>query len=537
MAFRDVGHEAASATKRRGGAVRENDSSRNLDFFWRFRLLSFLVSEKYRIFAGTNYYPMAAIIGRKQEQRELKRLFESDESEMVVVYGRRRVGKTYLVNQMFADEGFAFKITGLYKSKLPVQLDNFTLALRECSSDDSWPHPKSWMEAFGQLKTYLKNTKTGKKRVLFFDELPWMDTKGSRFLEAFEWFWNSWGCSQTDLMLIVCGSATSWIINKLFKHKGGLYNRAGSKIFLRPFTLAETEQYLKKQGFDWERYDIAMAYMMMGGIPYYLKQLEPGRTLPDNIDNCFFKTYGKLWDEFDNLYETLFAQSEIYVRIVEAIASKRIGLTREEIIRLTKLPDNGSTSRALKDLVKCGFVRTYHYYGHKTKCQTFQLSDFYTLFYLRFIKDNYGQDEHFWTHMLDNPKRNAWMGYSFEQLIKEHIDQVKRALGIGSVLTQQSSWFVEKRDIEDEALNGAQIDLLIDRRDKAINLCEAKFYGGEFTIDKDYALNLRNKITAFKAATKTHKAIVPTMMTTFGVKRNSYSGIIQQEVVLDDLFS
>jgi hypothetical protein len=480
---------------------------------------------------------MAAIIGRKQEQKELKRLYESDEAEMVVVYGRRRVGKTYLINQVFAKEGFTFKITGLYKSKLPVQLENFSSALREYSGNDSWPTPKSWMEAFGQLKDYLKRTKRKKKRVLFFDELPWMDTKNSRFLEAFEWFWNSWGCTQEDLLLIVCGSATNWIINKLFKHKGGLYNRAGSKMFLRQFTLAETEQYLQKQGIRWERYDIALIYMMMGGIPYYLKQLEPGRTLLDNIDNCFFKTNGKLWDEFDNLYETLFAQSEVYVRIVEALASKRIGLTREEIIKVTKLPDNGPTSKALKDLVKCGFVRAYQYFGHKNKSRTYQLADFYTLFYLRFIKENYGQDEHFWTHMLDNPKKNAWAGYSFEQLIKEHIEQVKRALGISSVLTQQSSWFIEKRDLDDDNLTGAQIDLLIDRRDKAINLCEAKFYSGEFTIDKEYSLKLRDKITTFKSTIKTRKSIVPTMITTFGVKHNIYSGIIQQEATLDDLFT
>ena len=480
---------------------------------------------------------MSTIIGRKQEQKELRRLFESDEPELVVVYGRRRVGKTYLVNQVFGEEGFVFKITGLYKSKLPIQLKNFALALQEYSCENTWPKPKNWMEAFGQLKDYLKKTKTGKKRVIFFDELPWMDTKGSHFLEAFEWFWNSWGCTQEDLLLIVCGSATNWIINKLFKHKGGLYNRAGSKIFLQQFTLAETEQYLQKQGFTWERYDIALIYMIMGGITYYLKQLEHGRTLLDNVDNCFFKTNGKLWNEFDNLYETLFAQSEVYVRIVEALANKRIGLTREEIIKTTKLPDNGTTSKALKDLVKCGFVRSYQYYGRKNKSQTYQLADFYTLFYLRFIKENYGQDEHFWTHMLDNPKKNAWAGYSFEQLIKEHITQVKRALGIGSVLTQQSSWFIEQRNLDDDCWKGAQIDLLIDRRDKAINVCEAKFYSGEFTIDKDYSLNLRNKINVFKAAVKTRKAIVPTMITTFGIKHNTYSGIIQQEVVLDDLFT
>lgn len=479
---------------------------------------------------------MAAIIGRKEEQRELRRLFESDEAELVVVYGRRRVGKTYLVNQTFSRDGFAFKVTGLYKERMARQLENFVMALREYSGTESWVMPKTWMEAFGQLKQYLKTKLAEGRQVLFFDELPWMDTKGSQFLMAFEWFWNSWGSAQENLLLIVCGSTTNWIINKLFKQKGGLYNRANSKLYLKPFTLMETEQYLRKQGFEMERYDIAQAYMIMGGIPYYLKQLEPGRTLADNIDNCFFKKNGKLWDEFDNLYETLFDQSEYYLRIVEALACKRVGLTREEIIALSRLPDNGMTSKALKDLVNCGFVRSCQYYGRKAKTQTFQLADYYTSFYLRFIKENYGQDEHFWTHMLDNPKKNSWLGYSFEQLIKDHIDQVKRALGIGSVLTQQSSWFITQRDLDSEDIQGAQIDLVIDRRDKAINVCEAKFYSGEFTIDKAYSLSLRNKIAAFKSVAKTRKAIVPTMITTFGVKPGMYSGNVQQEVVLDDLF-
>ena len=479
---------------------------------------------------------MAKIIGREQEQRELMRLYQSDEAEMVVVYGRRRVGKTYLVNQVFAETGFTFKLTGLHKAKLKDQLTNFTLALREFSGNDSWSVPNNWMEAFSQLKSFLKHNKASRKQVVFIDELPWLDTKGSQFLKAFEWFWNGWGNAQDNLLLIICGSATNWIINKLFKQKGGLYNRAGSKLFLKPFTLAESEEYLHKQGIEMERYDIAQAYMMMGGIPYYLKQLEPGRTFANNIDNCFFKTNGKLWDEFDNLYETLFANSEIYLRIVEALASKRVGLTREEIIATSKLPNNGSISHALKDLVKCGFVNVNLYYGNKKKKQTFQLADFYTLFYLKFIRDNYGQDEHFWTHLLDNPMKSAWMGYSFEQLVKGHIEQVKQALGIGSVLSQQSSWFVSGHDLNEDGMHGAQIDLLIDRRDKAINLCEIKFVSTDFVISKEYAQNLRNKISAFKSATGTRKALVPTMITTYGVKQNIYSGLVQQQVTLDDLF-
>ena len=467
-------------------------------------------------------------------------LYHSKKAEFVAVYGRRRVGKTYLIKELFRDK-MAFYHTGMSPidsagdNLLLDQLKSFHNSLLRYGMEGE-KQPETWLDAFFLLEKLLEDKDDGSRQVVFIDELPWMDTPRSGFLSAFEHFWNGWGSGRNNLMLIVCGSATNWIINKFFKQKGGLYNRANSKMFLKPFTLAETEQYLQKQGIEMERYDIAQVYMILGGIPYYLKQLEAGRPLADNIDNCFFKTNGKLWDEFENLYETLFAQSDIYIRIAEALASKRMGLTREEIIVVSKLPDNGALSRALKDLVKCGFVRAYTYYGRKTKTQTYQLADFYTLFYFRFIKDNYGQDEHFWTHILDNPKKNTWLGYSFEQLIKDHIEQVKKALGIASVLTQQSCWFIEQRDLDDDTLSGAQIDLVIDRRDKAINLCEAKFYSGEFIIDKAYSLTLRNKAAAFKAATKTRKSLVPTMITTFGIKRNMYSGNIQQEVTLDDLF-
>ena len=474
-------------------------------------------------------------IGREYEKSLIQQYLDSPKAELVAIYGRRRVGKTYLVKSFFQNQ-FDFYFTGMYETSRAVHLSLFRKELSRLTTEKV-PPLKDWFTAFDALKDYLK-TLNKEKLVVFLDELPWMDTPRSNFLAAFSNFWNTWGSTQPNLKLFVCGSATTWMLDKFVGDKGGLYGRVCRPIHLSPFTLDETEQYfLKIKGLNWGRMQILETYMMMGGIPYYLKQLEPERTLLDNIDNCFFKTNGKLWDEFDNLYETLFAQSEVYVRIVEALASKRIGLTREEIIKVTKLPDNGPTSRALKDLVKCGFVRAYQYFGHKNKSQTYQLADFYTLFYLRFIKDNYGQDEHFWTHMLDNPKKNAWAGYSFEQLIKEHIEQVKRALGIGSVLTQQSSWFIEKRNLDDENLSGAQIDLLIDRRDKAINLCEAKFYSGTFTIDKDYSLKLRDKITTFKSTIKTRKSIVPTMITTFGVKRNTYSGIIQQEATLDDLFT
>ncbi len=469
------------------------------------------------------------IIGRELEMKELQRCLTSNEAEFVVVYGRRRVGKTYLVRHFFGNT-FTFQLTGIYNSSREVQLANFALVLQEYTGV-AQPAPKNWLEAFGRLREYLSSLKSDRKKVVFIDEMPWLDTRQSDFLAAFEWFWNGWGSGQNDLLLIVCGSATTWITDKLLTNKGGLFNRVTSRIYLHPFTLHETEQMLLANGIRWSRYDVVECYMIMGGIPFYLKMLTPELSYTANIDNLFFKNKARLWDEFPNLYRTLFNNSDAYIQIVEALAGKQMGLTRTEIIAATRLPDNGALTKMLSNLADSDFIRPYNYYGNKRKDITYQLADYYTLFYLRFLKDSFGRDEHYWTNTLDNPSRRAWAGYAYEQVCKDHIRQIKQRLGIGAVLSEQSSWF--SRDADDRA----QIDLLIERRDRVINVCEIKFSISEFVIDKDYDRCLRSKLDAFRRQSKTNKALHLTMMTTYGVKQNMYSGLVQSEVTMDDLFA
>lgn len=499
-----------------------------------------VISPKNNIFVSGNQYfstmEFSKIIGRREEIKEINRSYHSKEAEFVIVYGRRRVGKTFLIREFFHDT-FDFQLTGIYDKPKELQLANFAAALQE-HSNQVQSIPQSWFEAFGQLKTYLKGFQKEEKKVVFIDEMPWLDTRQSDFLTAFEWFWNGWGASQDDLMLIVCGSATTWITDKLLANKGGLFNRATCRIYLHPFTLNETEQYLLSRGIRWSRYDIAECYMIMGGIPFYLKQLTPDLTYTHNIDNLFFRNKAKLWDEFPHLYQTLFSNAETYIQIVEALAAKQMGLTRSELVENTRLPDNGKLTKMLNDLANCDFVRPYNYYGNKKKDTTYQLSDYYTLFYLRFLKDHYGNDEHFWTNTLDNPSRRAWAGYAFEQVCKDHIRQIKKRIGIGAVLSEQSSWYSrENRDTTNHNKHrGAQIDMLIDRRDRVINVCEMKFTLSEFLIDKDYDMCLRNKLETFRRESKTKKALHLTFVTTYGVKRNMYSGLVQSEVILDDLF-
>ena len=470
------------------------------------------------------------IIGRKEEIRKLESCYASDEAKLVIVYGRRRVGKTYLISQTFKDR-FTLRLTGAYNQPKMSQLENFADELRRVWKSDL-DTPESWKSAFSLLRAYIESIDSGKRVLIFIDEIPWFDTHKSGFLPAFEYFWNSWGATRDNLMLIACGSATAWMTENFADNPGGLFNRHAMRIYLRPFTLHETEEYLQHAGFDWGRYDIAECYMVMGGIPFYLSQLDPYLTYTANIDALFFNDKTGLWDEFTHLYRTLFRNSENYVKVVEVLASKKSGMTRSEIAEAAKLCNNGDLSRILKNLCDSDFVTTYNFFGKLKKDVIYQLCDNFTLFYYHFIKDYHGRDRQYWTHTIDNPARKAWAGNAFELLCKSHIAEIKKALGISGILSEESIWFSKG----DSNSRGAQIDLLIDRRDRVINVCEIKFSINPYIIDKEYELQLRNKLGVFRSCTNTTKALQLTMITTFGVKKNVHSGIVQSQVSLDDLF-
>ena len=472
------------------------------------------------------------MIGRIEEWERLEECLESDSAQLIIVYGRRRVGKTFLINEFF-NNSFAFKLTGAYGEKKEAQLRNFSSALKR-KLHRKYETPKDWQQAFDDLRDYLEGQPDDKKQVVFFDEMPWLDTQKSGFMSAFEWFWNDWASTQSNLICIVCGSATSWMDEKIANNKGGLFNRQTCKIYLKPFKLHEVKEYLEYKRIEWSLYDIAECYMIMGGIPYYLSLLSNKLSLAQNIDKLFFSDGGELWDEFDHLYKTLFSNSANYIKVVEALSSKKGGLTRTEIIKKTGLVTNGDLSRILNDLELSGFVRVSGFYKKKKKDALYQLCDYYTEFYFRYIRNHYGKDEHYWCNAIDNPSRTAWEGLTFEQLCMDHIAQIKKKLGISGVLSEQSSWFVSGD--EENGVTGAQIDLLIDRRDHTVSVCEMKFSRGEFEIKKDYDLNLRNKMETFRAATNCKKSIQLVMVTTYGVRKNKYSGLVQNQITLDDLF-
>lgn len=469
------------------------------------------------------------IVGRKKEQQRLQEIYSSGKAEFVAIYGRRRVGKTFLIRQMFANE-LVFDLAGLANANTKEQLVNFSLSINR-AAQTQFNTPPNWLFAFEQLRTLVEGLQK-KRKVIFIDEISWFDTARSDFLTALEHFWNGWACSRGDIMLIVCGSATSWIMNKLVNNHGGLHNRLTAHIYLQPFTLAETERYLQSQNIKLSRYDIAESYMVLGGIPYYLSKMQKGLSVAQNIDNLFFAQNSELKNEFQNLYASLFKNYADYIKIVGALSTKAKGLTRKEIEKITKLSSGGGLTTALKNLEYCSFIRAYHSFGKKKYEQLYQLIDAYTLFYFKYLSKNKNNDESFWTNSLNTPLHNAWAGYAFEILALQHIAEIKHALGILGVQTEVSAW----RSSENST-PAAQIDLVIDRKDGIIDLCEIKFSKNQFVIDKDYEENLRNKVSAFISENKTRKTIHLIMLTTYGIAKNKYFGIVQKEVFLDDLFT
>lgn len=468
-----------------------------------------------------------SIIGRRREQELLQASYDSPKAEFIAVYGRRRIGKTYLVKQFFGDS-FDFYATGIYQVSRATQLRHWQEQLQRYSGVKR-PRPKDWFEAFGQLRDYLSTLSADERIVIFLDEMPWFDTPKSGFIRALDLFWNSWASDQPNLKLITCGSATTWMTNKLLGDKGGLHNRVTRPLRLAPFTLAETEAYLQSLAIDWERPTILDAYMVMGGIPFYLSMLQPSMSLEQNINTLFFSEDASLATEYDFLFRSLFNEAALYRRVVEVIASKVMGLTRSEIMSAVKSADSGYLSEVLDNLIKCSFVRKYHSFGKRDRDAIYQVTDMYTLFYLRFVKGHTGMDTHAWSTMKEGA-RNAWAGYAFEQVCLLHSEQIKRTLGIAGIATSICSWRGQSAD------GGGQIDMVIDRSDRSIDLCEIKYSAGQYELTKDYVDMLRRRKELFRSVTQTGKSLRLTFITTFGLKLNKYTSSIQSSITLNDLF-
>ena len=478
---------------------------------------------------------MEQIIGRQKEMAELWRCYNSARSEFVIVYGRRRIGKTFLVNRTFGGRMDLY-FTGSHKSSEHRQLELFARLLSDGLGFK--PSLANWYDAFDALQAMLERQDKKKRKLIFFDEMPWIDTYKSDFVAALEDFWNMWAAQRDDICLVACGSSTSWMVDKLVKNQGGLHNRITSRIYLRPFCLAETEQYLQAIGCCWDRYTTLQCYMAMGGVPFYLSLIDPTKSLPQNIDSLFFSRDGKLYGEFDELYDVLFHQADGYKQVARLLSAHREGLTRQEILNKAGI-SGGQLTTMLDNLEQSDFIISYQQFGNKKKGKIYRLSDFYSLFYFRFIENKGTKESHYWEKAMLTPAVTAWQGLTFELVCLTHLGQIKQRLGLSVIATTASSWRssgIFQTDNGNEGQRQAQIDLVIARADRIINICEIKFSTSEYVITRDYETRLRQRMAIFASETKTRHTLVPTFVTTYGLLPGTHSSMVQQQVVMDDLF-
>lgn len=476
------------------------------------------------------------MVGRKEEVSDLNRLYDGDKAEFIAVYGRRRVGKTYLIDQTFKGR-ITFRHVGLSpagdgsKELLKQQLDAFynslvTQGMEKCDK------PENWFDAFLLLEKFLQDKNDGNRQVVFFDELPWMDTPRSYFIRAFESFWNGWGCHRNNLMVIVSGSANSWIQNKLINNYGGLYGRLTYVIKLHPFNLFECEKLYEANGVSMSRYDIAQSYMIFGGIPYYIGFVKPSKSLAQNVDNLFFARNAVLKDEYEKLFSSMFNKPELVMNIVKLLSKRNSGYTRKEISTKLDLKDGDTLSKSLNALVSSDFVLDYVPFGCRKNDIHYKLIDPFCMFYLHFISGKKSINEDFWEQNATSPTVSSWRGFAFENACFNHVKQIKFALGISGVITESSAWS-KRGDDED----GTQIDLLIKRNDNVINMCEIKYYSGDFKVNKDYYKKLLGRQTLLSESVPKKMVIHNTLITTFGLVKNEYNSIFKNVITLDDLFN
>jgi uncharacterized protein len=471
-----------------------------------------------------------SIIGRDFEIKKMKGFLANEESELVAVLGRRRVGKTFLIKSVYKKE-IVFQITGIQDVNRSFQLDNFVSARNHYFRKGKiFGKPNNWITAFGQLKELLGKPKS-KKRVLFFDEFPWLANNSNEFLKAFDNFWNGWAVDQ-NLIVVICGSAASWMITNIINSKGGLHNRITQQILLPPFTLNEVERYFVAKKMNIPRHSLMQLYMVTGGIPYYLKEVQKGTTPIEAINQMYFGKHATLKNEFDNLFKALFSNYEKHILVIRALASKWMGLTRNEIITKTKLPTGGAVTTILNELETSGFIQSILPFGKQQRETLYRLTDAYTLFYLHFIEQN-KNIKNYWQKKYNTQEVKAWQGYAFENICLIHIDAIKQALGISGILTHESSFYKKK----DNNTPGCQIDMLIERGDNAINICEMKFYDGEYTLTDETVKKLQAKRNIFQEISKTKKQLFLTLITTNGLTNSKHNMLIDMHIEANVLFN
>lgn len=490
------------------------------------------------------HFKKQKIVAREKETTLLQALLEEKKAQFIALYGRRRIGKTYLIEQFFQNKGVYFSLTGMYQADMVSQLENFQQKFSQQFPSSPLPLSKtlkSWRDAFECITAQIIQTPKNQYFILFFDELPWLAGRKSRFLHYLDYFWNTNWKNYTHLKLIVCGSAASWMLDKIIHSKGGLHNRITRKILLRPFSLRQTKEFLLYRNCRLTNSQVLDYYMIFGGVPYYLEFIQKNLSIDQNIQNILFDSDAPLQSEFPQIFKSLFNDSLGHIKIIEILSNKRSGLLRSEISTLCQIPSGGNLKKKLLELQAAGFINYYSPMGHHRKNKFYMLTDEFSLFYLKWVKEilDLGLDRplNYWINTRNTPSWNSWAGYSFESICFKHSNQIISALNLDTIKVLPSTWRY-KHKMKSNKISGAQIDLLLERSDNAITICEIKYSKNPYIMDKKSAISILNKIEVFKEVTQTKSQIFTVLITVEGVARSAWTKeVFDQVITLDQLFT
>lgn len=413
---------------------------------------------------------MKRFVGRELELKKLRAIGEADEPSIVVVYGRRRVGKTELLEQAFRHRNI-LKFEGIEGLSEKDQYANAMRQLAKYVGEDLLTKVQitSWSEFFDLVARYTKEGTW----TIYLEELQWLANYESKLLSELKYAWDNQFRRNPKLLLILCGSAPSFMLEKVV-HSKALYNRSQHEIHLQELSISETKLFLKNRS---DR-EIFNAYLSVGGIPEYLKWVDKESSVFQGLCTHAFTSGSFFSREFEKIFTSSLANNKHYREIIETLSRCKF-LSREELAEKLKLTSGGTLSILLTDLEKCGFISKYCPYNlsNSSNVIRYAIADNYLHFYFNFIrpiqsKIENGDYNEVPQSAIKMDSYAKWLGFAFERWCRKYSRVIAKILGFSGVQYRSGAYFSRATNKKDP---GYQIDLVFDRADKVYTICEMKY--------------------------------------------------------------
>ncbi|MFH1654342.1 MAG: ATP-binding protein [Pseudomonadota bacterium] len=488
-----------------------------------------------------------SFVGRRDEIRRLDEIVERKRASFIVVYGRRRVGKTELIEQYFCNDT-VLKFEGIeidkedvrnYDERQKFQIDQSLKRLAKYL--DNPLIGKVQCRTWGDFFDILSEVATKQNVVIYFEEIQWLANYESHFFSELKPFWDDRWRHNEKLKLVICGSSTSFIVGQLLSNKA-IYSRSQEEFHLREFNLMEIRDYLGNKGHK----ETMLAQLTVGGIPEYLGRLKEKGTVLSNLCKNSFRPDAFFSLEKDKIFISSLSRNHNYQKIVEYLGRCKFA-TALEITKAIKgdSAGGGSVTRLLEDLSRCGFIKRYTpiHKDDQSKLIRYSISDEYLQFYFRFIKPKLTkiQNKSYVENTLQGINKRSFetvMGFNFERWCQKNASLFAKILGFSGVEYESGSFFDAKTQMQEK---GFQIDLMYIIKGSKIIICEIKFYDG--LVDNRVCEEVKRKIELFQLSMQRYKNYTyeAVLITTEGVRDSAtiqatFDHIITFEDIFDERY-